>query len=322
MRGRQGLESLSGAGLEQSLDYFTQALTLEPTYAQAHAGVAFVHSLRAGLSFVPPKQVMPAAKQAAEKALDLSDTVADAHRALAMALDWYEWNRPAADREHRLASKLNPADAHGLSWYADLLYREGRAQDAVATARDAVAQDPLPGWSRFILALSLHTSRRFDEAIAEANAGIDLAPIYPPLHWARGWALGAMGRYDEAVEAARTALAATPGDPHPMAQLGWALGLAGQQREAQSSLKELQRRRENGYVSGYLMAHACLGAGEPERALRWLEQGAEDRDCLLSHIPDPRRSGPPRGGRSSVRIGVRWRGWTSSRQRFGRPAGS
>ena len=231
------------------------------------------------------------------KSLATDETVAGAHFALARFLDSFEWNRPAAEREYRRALELNPGDSMARSSYADLLGRDGRAEAAIAEARDAVKRDPLSPLSSFFLALVLCFARRFDAAIDQAQAAIELEPTYHPGYWGLGWAMAATGRHDEAVAAFRQATSVAPGDPLSEGYLGWALGLTEQRQEARVILGNLEQRRTLEYFSGFLMAHVNLGLGDLERAIAWLQTAAEERDALLPYSNvwfafDPLRSDP------------------------------
>ena len=284
LKGRYYLVRLAGPAFEKGLECFTQALALEPTYAQAHAGIAQVQAVRAVLSFAAPQTVMPGAKEAALKALAIDETVADAHTALGLVLHYYGWNRPGAEREYRRALELNPSDTFARANYAFLLGTEGRADVSVAEARYAVERDPISPFSRFTLATVLGLARRFDAAIAEAQAGIELDPSYPLLHLGLGWGLGGLGRYEEAVGASRQATIVAPGDPLSQGYLGWALGLAGQKQEALTILEDLERRRSQEYVGGVLLADVSVGLGDHDQAISWLQQAAEERDGLLPYL--------------------------------------
>ena len=110
LRARYHTLRVTSPAFEKALECFTQALALEPTYAQATAGIALTQSMRAVLSFAEPRQVMPIATEAAEKALAVDETVADAHFALAYVLDFYEWDWARAEQEYRRGLELNPGD--------------------------------------------------------------------------------------------------------------------------------------------------------------------------------------------------------------------
>ena len=189
LKGRYYFTKMSGTALEKGLECFTQALAVEPNYAQAHAGIALVQTLRAFLSFAVPQQVMPMAKEAALKALSIDERVADAHFALAFVLDSYEWDWEAAEREYRRAVDLNPADTLARCIYARHLGCTGRADASVTGGRHAVEHDPLSSITRQIFALILSLARRFDAAITEARAGIELERTYHPFYWNLGLSL-------------------------------------------------------------------------------------------------------------------------------------
>ena len=267
LKGRYHALRVTGPALEKSLECFTQALAVDPAYAQAHAGIALVQTMRALLSFAAPQQVMPIAKEAALKALVIDETVAVAHFALALVLHWYEWDWLGAEREYRRALDLNPGDSLARCHYAELLSCTGRVDASVAEARHTIEHDPLSVNSRHMLAEVLWRARRFDAAMPEARAGIELDPTYHPLYWDLGYALVGLGRYDEAVEACKQAASLAPDDPTALALLGWALGHAGHRQEALTILGDLERRRTQEYFSGGLMAHVSLGLGEHDQAI-------------------------------------------------------
>ena len=284
LQGRHFFEKLTRAELEKAVRCFEGALEIASGYGQAHAGLALARTLQAGLSFAPPRQIMPSAKESALTALRLDDSLAEAHVALGLVSHWYEWDRAAAERHYQRAFELSPGDMYPGNWYALLLLVQGRVDAAVVEIRRVIDRDPLAPFSRFVLGLALVAGRQFDAAIEETKVGLSLQPHYSPLYWPMGWALGALGRYGEAVEVLRPGTLAAPGDPHPLAQLGWALGHAGERDEAAAILRDLEQRRAGEYVSGYMMAISCLGVGDHEKAISWLEQAAEERDCLLDYV--------------------------------------
>ena len=278
LKGRYHCLRVTRPAFDISLECFTQALAVEPAYAQAHAGIAITQAHRSVGSYGPPLQLMPAAKEASLKALAIDDTVADAHLALGMVLHFYEWDWPGAERECRRALDLNPGYTQARTVYALLLGVAGRADESVAEARAAVERDPLEVYSRHMSSLMLYLARRYDEAIVEARAGIELDRAYHLFYWDLGLPLVGLGRYDEAVEALRQAAMLAPGDLFSQSYFGWALGLAGQRQEARAILEDLEQRRTQEYVGGIFLAQASLGLGEHDQAIAWLQKAAEERD--------------------------------------------
>ena len=287
----------TGTSLEKALACFTQALALEPTYAQAHAEVAIAQAIRAIVSLTAPHTVMPEAKEAALKALALDEPEAEAHIALAYVLHYYEWDWAGAERAYRRALELNPGDAQPRTAYALLLAMLGRADEAMAEARAAVERDPLWPNCRYMLAQQFVLARRFEEAIAEAYAVIELDSSYSYGYLVLGCGLAGLGRRDEAVDAMRQCVSAAPGDPVPQAYLGWALGFAGHRQEALTILGDLEERRSQAYVGGIHLASVCVGLGDHDQAISWLQQAAEERDGWMPFLNtllvfDPLRSDP------------------------------
>ena len=174
LKGRYRSLGTTGPALEKSLECFTQALAVEPTYAQAHAGIAMVHAMRALLSAAAPHTVMPQAREAARRALAIDQPHADAHAALAMVLHFYEWDWAGAEREYRRALHLNPGDSYAQIMFAILLTKQGRPDESVIEARAAVERGPLRGLNRHGLTLMLYLTRRYEATIAEARAGLEM----------------------------------------------------------------------------------------------------------------------------------------------------
>ena len=193
--------------------------------------------------------------------------------------------------------ELNPDDTLARSFYLVLLIHVGRTEAAIAEARHAVDRDPFFLLARHVLALALYTARRFEAVLREAQAGLELDPHYHAFYWDLGWAHVSLGRHDDAVAALRQATSVAPDDPVTQGYFGWALGLAGQREDARQIREDLERRRTQEYVAGFLMAHVSLGLGEREQAIAWLEKGAEERDAVLPYVStwpplDPLRADP------------------------------
>ena len=152
-------------------------------------------------------------------------------------------------------------------------------------------------FNRYRLSLELYLARKFDAAIAEARAGLELESNNHLLYYNLGWTLAAQGRYDEAVEALRQAAILAPGDPTAQVIFGWALGLGGRRQEALAIRTDLERRRTEEYFSNFFMAMISVGLGESDQAISWLERAAEEREGLMPFLNrwpplDPLRSDP------------------------------
>ena len=178
LKGRYHQKRLTAPALERSLDYFSRALAAEPDYARAHAGIALVQTCQAAIAVAVPHSVMPSAKKSALQALTSDDLGADGHLALAIVLNWYEWDWSGAEREYQRARALNPGDAEARGYYAVLLAQQGRGESAIAEARRALETDPLSASLQHQLSFALLATRRFDSALTEARAASELDSSY------------------------------------------------------------------------------------------------------------------------------------------------
>ena len=233
LQGRYHRMKLTAEAFAKSLACFTRALALEPSYAQAHAGVANVQAMGVTLSATAaPHTVMPKAKESALKALALDETVVDAHNALAQVLHFYDWDWAGAERSYRRALELDADDAFARTHYAVLLAQIGRVDESITEAYAAVDSDPVSLLARCHLSLTLTWAGRFDEGIAEVRRAIALDPSYGYCYGFLGIGLTGLGRHDEAVDAARQFAALTHNDAPPLAGLGCTLGFVGRRHEA------------------------------------------------------------------------------------------
>ena len=268
LQGRYHSLRVTGQAFDKAIECFTSALTREPAYAQAQAGVAMVQAMREVVNLAAPHTVMPEAKEAALKTLALDESVSDAHTALGFVYQCYEWDWTGAEREYRRALELNPGDELARRNYANLLGTLGQGDPSIAEARSSVEHDPLSAHGRYLLSHVLTLARRFEEATAEAQAGMEFDPSYYLFHSALGLGLAGLGRLDEAVEVSREGAAAAPGVTIMQPQLGWTLGLAQHRQEALTVLEDLERRRREDYVGGVMLAWVCVGLGDHEPSYR------------------------------------------------------
>ena len=296
LKGRYYFSKLTKDALTRSLECFTQALAKEPTYAQAHAGIAVTQTVRAVYGGAVPREVMPSAKEAALKALVLDETVADAHLALGCVLHYYDWDWLGAEHQYRRALELNPSDTLVRVVYGHLLATcLDRPDAALAEVRQAVSLDPVSLFSRHTLALVLAFAGQFDAAIEEEHNALALEPTFLVAYRGIGYATAAAGRYQEAVAALQQGRTHAQGDLMLEGFLGCAYALAGQREEALEIVDQLEQRRGEGHSAPLACVYA--GLGEHDQAIEWLERAREKREGALTYLTvwscfDPLRSDP------------------------------
>lgn len=285
LRGRYFWHKRTAESVRRGLACFEQAVRLDPDYAPAYAGIADSYIVDGGRYLdVEPKVAYDRAGAAALRAVQLDDSLAEAHTSLAAVLTDFNWDWRGADREYRRAIELNPNYATAHSWYAEQLSRMGRHEEAVAEARRALELDPVSIFGNMLVAWILYFARRYLEAIAQAKRTLELDPDYATALRILGWACEETGSHDEAIRAHARASELTGGRPNFTAQLGRAYALAGRLAEARAILAALMETARESYVSAldFAIIHAALG--EAEIALDWMERAYEERSDHLPYI--------------------------------------
>src|SRR6266849_3477090 len=276
LKGRFFWNKRTGSDLKKSIDYFEQASAADPNYALAYAGVAEAYALLPGYSAGTPRDCYPKAKAAAKKALELDETLAEAHTTLAMAIWLYDFDSSLATREFQRAIELNPNYATAHHWFSLGLASLGRFDDAIAEGKRAVELDPLSLVINADLGADYYLARRYDEAIAQQRKTLEMDPGFYYAHFILGEALAAKGAFEPAIEEYRKAHALDD-DPWVLGLLGHAYASSGNKTEALKILDQLKELSTQRYVSAYSFAILYLGLGEKQEALRWLEQSYQDR---------------------------------------------
>ena len=267
----------TGESLKQSVEFFNQAIAKDPNYALAYSGLAQSYELFGSYSVALPQESMPKARAAAVRAIEIDDTLAEAHCALAIYLSTFSWNQPAAEREFRRAIELNPNYATAHQQFANFcLMAMGRFDESIAEGRRAEELDPLSPVISMDVGANLTRARRFDQAIAQFNRTLALDPNFYAARYALGIAYQAKGQYGEAIAEFRKALALDD-DPWVKALLARSLAKAGQRDEATKILRELQAESAHRYVTSSGLAIVFAALGEKDKAFVWLEKDVAER---------------------------------------------
>ncbi len=284
LRGRyQAFQTLTADGVRRSIDYFQRAIELQPDYAEAYVSLAEAYEFlgTAGVSAARPREVMPKAKEAALKAIELDANLGEAHAALGLVLMEYEWDRAGAERSFQRALELNPGYTNTYIWYSQFLALTGETEEAVLFARRAVERDPVCLFANTNLAFILNVAGRREEAFAQSRRTLELNPNLWLPHSQMGWFYLEEGRADEALASLGRAVELSGESPHALSALGYVHARLGRRAEARRILEQLQARARTGYVSPLALAliHATLG--EQEAAYPWLERAYQERSPEL-----------------------------------------
>jgi TolB-like protein/DNA-binding winged helix-turn-helix (wHTH) protein/Tfp pilus assembly protein PilF len=258
--------------LPEAISYFERSVAIEPN-APAYAGTASAYVAMGHMMFLPPQQAFLPAKTAALKALELDDTLEEAHTALGSVKLLYEWDFPRAATEFQRALDLNPSSVQAQSAYADYLTVMGHANEAIERARLGVELDPLSLSAIMNLAWQLYRGRQYEQAVAEAQTVADIEPASSSAHTCLGLAYGQQHRFPKAIEELRKASALCR--DRCFGLIGQVFAMSGDRQAALDAMHQLQRRA---YASPWLAAVIYAQLGDKDRAFAWLEKAYEGRE--------------------------------------------
>jgi TolB-like protein/Tfp pilus assembly protein PilF len=268
-------------GVRKSLDYFNQSLALDPKFALAWVEVARVNRFLAGSSLLDPKEALPRAKAAVEKALELDETLAEGHVELA-GTKKDEWDWAGAEREYKRAIELNPNLAEAHNKYSSYLSAMARHTEALAENKRAQELDPLRIGLRGNEAALLSLARRYDEAIEKVTRYIELNPGHGLPHTMLGFMYEGKGMYEQAIAEFQKGMSVTGETTSGQIYLAYALAMSGKKKEARALFEQLNKTKE--YVSPSELAYLDIALGDKEGALIRLEIAYEARDPHLQHL--------------------------------------
>jgi TolB-like protein/Tfp pilus assembly protein PilF len=288
LKGRFFWNKRTGADLRTAIEYFNQALGKDPSYGLAYAGLADSYGLLSIYGAASPADSFPQARAAAKKALELDDTLAEAHSSLANSLAHYDFDLEQSLKEFERAIQLNPNYATARHWYSNNpLVELGQFDRAIAEGKRAVELDPLSLIISADLGEDYFFARRYDEAIAQLRKTIEMDPRFHYAHWNLGEVWQLKAQLNEAISEYRKAVELND-DPFVLALLGQAYARAGQREEAQRILSRLSEEARSRYVHAYSFALMYLALGDKERAIDEMERAYRERgrDVVLVNV-DP-----------------------------------
>jgi DNA-binding winged helix-turn-helix (wHTH) protein/TolB-like protein/Tfp pilus assembly protein PilF len=289
LKGRNAWNKRTREGMEQGIDYFQQAIKADPNYAAAYAGLADCYNMQVIYGVHQPKDGFPKAKAAAVKALEMDDTLAEAHTSLAFVKFRWDRDRVEAEREFQLAIKHKPTYAPAHQWYSSYLVALERFDEAIAEAKRTSELEPLSFTASSHLGWILYLSGRSDEAIAQCAKILNLDPNSFPARRYLGLAYEQKGMYPQAIAEFQKGVKLS-GSPLMLALLGHAYAASGKTAEARRvlidlrDLAEMQVEANKRYVSPYTVAAIYTALGEKDQAFKWLERAYEERDVWLMNL--------------------------------------
>ncbi len=286
LKGRYYWNKRTGQGLKKGIEYFQQAIEKDPTYALAYAGLADCYNLLSLYGVFPPKETMPRAKAAAMRALEIDNTLAEAHTSLAYAKLYYDWDWAGAKREFLRALELNPNYATAHHWYHEYLTAMGWFEESHAEILQAQELDPLSLIISTDVGWGLYYARRYDQAIEQLRKTIEMDPTFAVAHFILGLCYGQKGLFKESAAEIQKAIAILGDNPLALAVgvLGHAYAVSGKKDRALKVFEQLKDLSKRCYVPAYSLAIIYTGLGQKDQALKWLRKAYEERYDRLIYL--------------------------------------
>ena len=296
LKGRYFWNKRTADGFRQAADYFQQAIDKDPNYGRAYAGLADTFTLMSTWYIGPQSELMPKARTAALRALELDESLAEAHASLALIKENYDYDWAGSEKEFRRAIQLGPQYATAHQWYAEFLSWQGRFEEAFAESEQARQLDPLSPIIATDYASILYNSRQYDSAVKQCLSVLELDPNF---HHAREMMIPfylQLGRYDEAVDVINR-LAARDQGPWVWAWRAAVYSRLGRAEEARQELLKVEQAPGSRADRTPTLLVAYSGTGQKERVLDLLERASSEHSNAVVQIKvdpmyDPVRNDP------------------------------
>ncbi len=280
LKGRYLWVKRTPESVQKAIGYSSQAIAIDPTYAQAYSGLADCY-MSLGFSFdvgsLPPNEAIPKAKAAAAKALAIDDTLAEVHNPVAFMKLNYDWDFLGSEAEFKRALELTPSHANTHHWYAHLLIATGRPEESLAESNRALELDPLSPILSVHLGWLYYYLRRHELAMDILNKTLELEPNYGLAYWYIGLVKEQEGEFTEALDALRQADELLKDNLVVKADLAHALAVSGRKADAEVALQGLSGLSESRYVNPFEIGLIHIGLGQSDEALHWLNRAYEER---------------------------------------------
>lgn len=298
LKGRFCVNKRTTDWINRGIEHFRQAIDIDPHYALAYAGLADSYALLASSTGErPPADFYPKAEAAARRALELDDTLAEAHTSLGFYRLLYEWDFEGAEREFRRGVEMNPNYANAHDGYSFYFKATAQHERAVGACRQALKVDPLSLFANVSLAWAYYFARQYGAAVEQSSKALELDPQFIFAHWSAGVAYAQQGMLEEATRSLSQSVAHSGGGLTFKSHLGHVHGLAGRTDEARAVLEELEQHARSRYVSAYHFALVHLGLEDHDRTIEHLERAVDERAGFLAFLRvepmfDPLRADP------------------------------
>lgn len=281
LQGRYHWNSRTAEGIKGGIDYFRQAIDIDPNYALAYSGLADCYIMSGFYDYLPQAEAFPQAKTAALKALEIDDELAEAHISLAAIRTFYEWDWLDAERDFKQGLKLNAQSVKGHHWYACSLTSQGRFEEGFGQMKLAQGLEPLSLIINRDVGRHYYFLRQYDQAIEQCLKTLEMDPNFFLAYFYLIPAYEQKGLFEEAIEELQKAISLSRGSAAMTALLGHVYGVSGRRDKALKVLRELRERSKREYVPSFYFVLIYLGLDERKQAFSWLERAYGERSTHL-----------------------------------------
>lgn len=283
LKGRFYWNKLTEDDLNKSIEYFNESVSSDPKYALAYAGLANSYIIL-GANYLPPQEAYPKAIFFAKKALELDDTLAEAHYAVAVTEFFYHWNLREAEKELSRALELNHNYGAAYSLRSHLSLAKGQPNDAISQIKRALDNDPLSLTFNANLSYAYYYARQYNRAVEQMRRTLEIEPNASFLYRDIGVTYAHMGMADEALAACQKAIILTGDDPESLAALGVTYALLGKRTEAEWIVNNLTQVGNKKYVQPHSIASIYAAMGRKDQAFAWLDKADKERTSAMMKI--------------------------------------
>jgi TolB-like protein/Flp pilus assembly protein TadD len=295
LRGRFLVSRRSVEEAAKALKYFQEAIDIDPDYAPAYAGLCDSYVTIAQFSG-PKLDAWEKGKAAASRALELDETLAEAHRCRAMGLYRHEWDWVESEKEYQRALQLNPGDPDTYRYYSNALALRGRANEAIAVSKRGLELDPLSAQSAVAVAFSYYFARQYDRVIEQARRAVELDPTFIQGHRWLGLGYAAQGKFREAIDEFKLTVQLSPANLSYLTNLALLYAWAGKETEARQTLAQV-RESKTQFVEAWPIGLVYVALGDKDEAFPWMDKAYEEHSAWLLSLRvnpwvDPLRSDP------------------------------
>ncbi|MEK6299285.1 MAG: protein kinase [Acidobacteriota bacterium] len=279
LKGRFYWSKRTEEGLKKGIEYFNQAIEQDPSYALAYAGLADCYAILVELEGSAPAELLPKVKAAAQKAIEMDDSLAEAHTSLGAAYE-YEWTWTEAEKQYKRAVELNPNYATAHHWYAAYLASRLRSDEAIREMQRALELDPLSLIVNTSMGRVLYGARQYDRAIEQLKKTLDMDPNFAEAHFQLGMVYEQKRMFDDSAREYQKA-ADLFNEPAMKAWVARPYAMSGKKSEAERVLAEVKALAKQKYASPYPMASVYAALGQKDAAFEWLERVYKDHSYYV-----------------------------------------